>query len=115
MVAHVDGSSGALAMRVQSVRCGSAESRIPAACGNTGLSDQRAARTSAEVLTLAVGADGGAVVEVITDAGRSHMYQYRRDGALISEATTLHLLAARLEELRWRRDLPIDREKHLAL
>lgn len=96
-------------MRLRGVRCGSTNSCIQARV-ETGLSEHRAARISGEVLTLAVGADGEAVVEVITDGGRSHLYQYRRAGALVSEATTLRVLAERLEELLRRRDLPFDQE-----
>jgi hypothetical protein len=52
----------------------------------------------AREVTLAVCADGGTVVEVISDGGRSHVFQYRDSGLVVAEATTLHGLARQLAQ-----------------
>jgi hypothetical protein len=55
-------------------------------------------RLPQEEVTLAVTGSGAAVVEVITDGGRCHVFQYRLAGAVIAEATTLRALAIMLDE-----------------
>ncbi len=59
---------------------------------------EETARLPQEEVTLAESDDGAAVVEVITDGGRCHVYQYRRAGAVVAEAWTLRALAALLNE-----------------
>jgi hypothetical protein len=46
-----------------------------------------------EEITLAGSPNGEAVVEVIEDEGRSHVFQYRYRNAVLAEATTLRALA----------------------
>ena len=53
-----------------------------------------------EEITLSGSADGVAVVEVIGDGGRTHLFQYRDRGVVLAEATTLRALAHQLTPLR---------------
>lgn len=50
-----------------------------------------------EEFTLAVSGDGSSIVEVVSDAGHQHIYQLRRAGRVLAEATQLRVLSQLLD------------------